>query len=69
MPSYYVLYCGIGVNYRRLMPGKKFLGESEAKARTKPTFSTTARYVNRISNKGLHPKRLKENWVFWNFYA
>jgi hypothetical protein len=55
MPLYYVLYCGIGVNYRRLMPGKKFLRESEAKARTNREFSTTARYVNRFSNKDTEP--------------
>jgi len=38
MPLYYVLYCGVGVNYRRLMLGKKYLGESEAKARTTREF-------------------------------
>jgi len=29
MPLYNVLYCGIGVNYRRLMLEKRFLGNQK----------------------------------------
>jgi hypothetical protein len=69
MPLYYVLYCGIGVNYRRLMPGKKFLGDRKLKLGPKPKFSTTVRYVNRSSNKGTDPEYLSKKSHLLNSFA
>lgn len=63
MPLYYVLYCGVGVNYRRLMPGKKFLGESEAKLGQPESSSTTVGYVNRFCNKDLETPNISAEYL------
>lgn len=71
MPLYYVLYCAIGMNYRRFMPGKKFLGDQKLKLgrnrSSQPRFVTSTDFPARVQIPIISKSRLYESLVLERF--